>query len=129
MSLSRSPLFPVLLFSTVCWATTWFCVHWSGWSFTWPYAVVLTWFTLLTLALHLWQERAAPSDIKGFIRRFMAGLILKLLLSLLVLALLLHKLPPGGERTPFVMAFALLYLAFLGFSTARLVGILKQPGA
>lgn len=128
MSPSRSPVIPVLLFCALCWATTWFCLHYMGSAFTWPYGVALAWFSILTLVLHLWQERAAPSDIKGFIRRFMAGLVLKLLLSLLLLGIVLRTLPPAEPRSPFVLAFALLYLAFLGFSTTRLVNILKHPG-
>ena len=97
-----------------------------GLAFTWPYVAVLTWFSLVTLVLHLWQEGAAAINIQGFIRRFMAGLVIKLLLSLMLLVVVAKKLPPEVERMPFVMAFALLYLAFLGFSTARLVAVLKQ---
>lgn len=92
--------------------------------FHWAYAAVLGWFAFVTAALHLWQERVIASDIKRFMRRFMAGLVLKLLASLVMVMVLIFALDSGHKSL--VIAFVLLYLAYLAFSTARSVMLLKR---
>lgn len=63
--------------------------------------------------------------MRPFIRRFMGGLVIKLLASL-VLFFVLMKVVPAAMAAPLVAAFALLYLAFLGFGTAWLVGRMRS---
>ena len=65
------------------------------------------------------------SDPKGFVRRFMAGLMLKMLLSLAVLFALLIRAPEKNVM-PNGIAFAVLYLAFLAFSTVRLSALSRK---
>lgn len=127
MAKSRhTAVLPVLLFSLLCAGVTWYALRLLSLVLTWPFAVMLVWFATVTLALLLWQERAVGADLRSFMRRFMAGLIIKLLGSLVLLFVLLHIVPPESAK-PMAVSFALLYLAFLGFGTARLVGSMRQP--
>ncbi len=87
--------------------------------------MLLVYFTTITLVLLTWQERRTATDIKGFIRRFMVGMVTKLLGSLVVLFILL-LLVPHEPRSPLTIAFAALYVAFLVFSTARLSMLLRR---
>ena len=121
----RSPVLPVLLFSGVCAVITAGTLHFIGIPFTWPYAVVLCWFTLVSLLLLTWQERALGPDVQPFIRRFMGGMVLKLLVSL-VLLIILVKVVQGVDPKPLSSTFALLYFAYLAFSTIRLAGRLRS---
>jgi len=121
----RSPVVPVLLFSVVCTAATWFVLRITGHGFAWPFSVVLAWFTLISLVLLSWQERAWGADARPFIRRFMGGLVIKLIVSLALLFLLI-RLVPATMASALASAFALLYLAFLGFNTAWLVGRMRS---
>lgn len=121
----RSPVLPVLLFSAACCAVTALVLHLVGQPFTWPFAVVLAWFTLITLILLTWQERSLGDDVRPFIRRFMGGLVLKLLISLLVLAILVKAVDTTPLRA-LAGTFVLLYFAFLVFSTIRLAGQLRR---
>ena len=121
----RSPILPVLLFAAVCAAATWFGLRLLGLPFHWAYAAVITYLAGLTLVLHIWQERSMHTDPKGFVRRFMTGLVLKMLVSLFLLLGLVF-LVPRDLALPLALSFALLYLAFLGFSTARLVGMSRH---
>lgn len=87
--------------------------------------VLLVYFTAITLVLLSWQERRAVTDIKGFVRRFMLGMVMKLMGSLVLLFVLL-RLAPKEITNPLTVAFALLYFAFLIFSTVRLTMILRR---
>ena len=55
----------------------------------------------------------------------MTGLVLKMLVSLFLLLGIVF-LVPRDLALPLALSFALLYLAFLGFSTARLVGMSRH---
>ncbi len=88
------------------------------------YLAVILYFALITFGLHAWQEHAFAVDPKGFVRRFMAALMGKMFLSVVVLVLLLFTVP-HGIVIPLSLSFAVLYLAFLIFSTARLMKISK----
>lgn len=81
---------------------------------------VLLFFAAFTGLLHAWQEHAFITDPKGFVRRFMAALMGKMFLSLVILVVLLITLP-AALTVPIALSFALLYLAFLVFSTLRLM--------
>ncbi|MCI1751813.1 MAG: hypothetical protein LKM36_02795 [Flavobacteriales bacterium] len=89
----------------------------------WPFGAaqvaMLAFLAALTAVLHLWQENGLIEDPKGFMFRFMLGLIIKLGSSLVAIAAILLLLP--RERAlPLALTFAVLYLAFLAFSTVRL---------
>ncbi len=118
---SGSPVSPILLFTAAVAFVLVLCLYGLGIALTPAHGLLLAWFALITLALHLWQEPAMRRDPKGFARRFMAGLSIKMLLSLLVAVVLLLR-APKPERLVIGVAFAGLYLAYLAFSAARLTG-------
>lgn len=122
----RSPAFPILLFSGAIALVTWFALHLGGRPFAWPHVVMLGYFAAISLVLHAWQEKSA-GEAKVFMRRFMTGLVIKLMLSLLLLVILVVVLPTDAVK-PLTVVFVLLYLAFLGFSTARLVMLIRRNG-
>ena len=121
----RSPALPILLFSAAAALATWFALHLSGRQFAWPHVVMLAYFAAISLVLHAWQERSA-GEARVFMRRFMTGLVVKLLLSLVLLVVLLVVLPADMVK-PLTVVFVLLYLAFLAFSTVRLVMLIRRP--
>ena len=92
----------------------------TGTPWHWGYAAVLVYLGGITLLLHRWQERALVEDPKGFVRRFMTGLVIKMFLSIFVLVVLL-LIAPKPVVVPLALCFALLYLAYLVFSTTRLL--------
>jgi hypothetical protein len=122
---ARSSLVPGILFSLFCAAGLWFGMRAYGKPVVWQFWSILGYFAVISTGLLLWQERSAGSDIKAFIRRFMAGMVIKLLLSLVVLFVLLRTLPQP-LTSPFVVVFALLYLGFLAFSTGRLSVLIRK---
>jgi len=122
----RSPVVPVLLFTLVCAGVLYTTLHLLALPLHWAYAAVITYLALTTLLLHLWMERAGEADPKGQMRRYMTGLVVKMLLSLFLL-LLIVVLTPKALALPLALAFALLYLAFLGFSTARSANLIRRP--
>jgi hypothetical protein len=103
----------------------WFGMRAVGRPVVWQFWFILGYFGVITTVLLLWQERSAGADIKAFIRRFMAGLVIKLLLSLALLFILLRTLP-HPLTSAFVVVFSLLYLGFLAFSTGRLSLLLRK---
>ncbi len=121
----RSPFLPVLLFTAVCAGATWFGLRLLDLPFHWAYGAVIGYLAAFTLFLHRWQEGTMHTDPKGFVRRFMTGLVLKMLVSLFLLLAIVF-LVPRELALPLALTFALLYLAFLGFSTARLVGFSRN---
>lgn len=118
-------LIPILLFTAGMGLLMWIAFYGLQHPLQPVHAIMLLWFAAVTTALHLWQEHAMTTDPKGFVRRFMAGLMLKMLLSLTVLVVLLIRAPQESVM-PNGIAFALLYLAFLAFSTARLAGLSRK---
>lgn len=124
--LQRSAPLAVLLFTLACTAATGVLMRAMGLHIGWPHAAIATWFCLVSLVLHLWQERELALDIKRFMRRFMAGLVLKLLASLVLAATLMMVVQQ--DRKALMVMFVLWYMAFLGFSTARLVRLLQAQG-
>lgn len=124
--MNRSPALSVLLFSLAVALVTWFALYLVGRPFGWPHVVMLGYFAAISLVLHAWQEKSA-GDARIFMRRFMTGLVVKLMLSLLLLVILVVVLPTDAVK-PLTVVFVLLYLAFLGFSTARLVMLIRRNG-
>ena len=84
-------------------------------------------FAVLTYLLHRWQERGLEGRPMLFQQRFMAGLTIKMLLSLVLLVVLVLALPKE-QVLSVAITFCALYLAYLGFSTARLVGMMRRNG-
>lgn len=118
-------LVPILLFTAAMAVLMWFAFFGLRIAPEPLHGFMLAWFAMITVVLHLWQEHAMAADPKGFVRRFMAGLMLKMLLSLSVLVVLLLR-APADTVMPSGIAFALLYLAFLTFSTMRLSALSRQ---
>ncbi|HEX2617382.1 MAG TPA: hypothetical protein VHL57_07550 [Flavobacteriales bacterium] len=121
-----SPVVPILLFAAVCAAATFGALTALHLPFTWHYAAVIIYLAGITLVLHLWQEGALITDPKGFVNRFMLGLVLKMLLSLVLIVAVLFLLP-REIALPLALTFAVLYLAFLAFSTLRLMARSRNP--
>jgi hypothetical protein len=118
-------LVPVVLFTLACAFTVWLAFMYAGIRMGQMEWGILSYYMLITLFLHAWQERAMLHDPGGFVRRYVAGLGLKMLASFMVLVLLLLRI--SGERVlPVVLTFILLYLAYLAFSTARMTMVLKR---
>lgn len=86
----------------------------------------IAFFATITYVLLTWQEAALVTDPKGFVRRFMTGLVVKMLVSLM-LVLIIAFLAPRPQAIALVLGFALLYLAYLVFSVARLMMRSKRP--
>lgn len=118
-------LVPILVFATTCLVVTWLVLFGLGVSFTALHGVLVAWFCLMTIGMHAWQEPAMITDPKGFVRRFMAALMLKMVLSIALLVLVLLRVE-NADVVPAAMVFAFLYLAFLSFSTARLIRLSRR---
>ena len=118
-------LVPILLFSAASAVVVWMVLYAMGIAFTALHGMFVAWFALVTIGLHMWQERGLSTDPKGFVRRFMAGLMIKMLVSLVLLVLVLLR-SPRAEVVVSALVFATLYLAFLAFSTTRLMALSKQ---
>jgi hypothetical protein len=114
-----SPVVPILVFAAIAGGVLYGVLTALHIPFTWPFVAVLVYLAAITLVLHLWQEKALVTDPKGFVNRFMLGLVLKMLLSLVLIVAVLFLLP-RDTALPLALAFAVLYLAFLAFSTVRL---------
>jgi cobalamin synthase len=109
----------VLLFSLCVGLAAWALHALLGRPFGLAQWAMVAFLAVLTGGLHLWQEQALTADPKGFLFRFMLGLIIKLVTALLVIVTLLLLLP-RAQALPLALTFALLYLLFLAFSTVRL---------
>jgi hypothetical protein len=118
-------LLPIVLFTLACSLAAWGILHFSGLPMSQLHWGIISYFMLLTAILHAWQEHALSVDPKGFVRRFIAGLTIKMLISLVMLVMLLLFLPREEAAAPMIM-FILLYLAYLGFSTGRMSYVLRQ---
>jgi len=84
-------------------------------------------FAVLTFLLHRWQEKALAGDPKGFVQRFMTALVVKMFASVAVLVALLLT-APDAFITPMALGFAVLYLAYVVFSTVRLMRLSQRAG-
>lgn len=116
------------LFTVACGGATYAVYQMLHWPFgAGPWAVIL-FLGALTAVLLLWQERALVLDPKGFMMRFMAGLVVKLLAGLAAVAAILVLLP-RDQGLRLSLTFAALYLAFLAFSTVRLSRLSRNPGS
>ena len=116
-------LIPLVALGALCAVVTWCGVQLTGNVFTWHYAFLLGYFTIVTFALLLWQE-GSTAQTNIFIRRFMGGLVMKLMGSLIVFAFLLKAAPPEVDK-PLTVAFAGLYAVYLAFSTIRLSRLMR----
>lgn len=130
MALGRwSFLLPVALFTAVCAVLLVAVLYLAEVPLGRGHVAMLLYFGLLTAALHYWQESTIQSDPKKSVNRFMTGMMIKMMSTLMVLLVTVILLPK--ERVlPIALPFIALYLAFLAFSTARLTTQLqKQKGA
>lgn len=97
----------------------------AGRPFDWRYGLLLGYFILVTWLLLRWQESVADQTTV-FIRRFLAGLIIKLMGSV-VLMVILVKTAPAELITPMVITFVGLYVLFTTFSVSRLMKVIRAP--
>ncbi len=118
-------LIPIVLFTLVCSLLTWGILRSTGHPMDQVIWGMISYFMLLSIGLHAWQEHSLDRDPQGFIRRYLAGLSIKMLLSLFVLVVLLFVLP-RSSRSLVALAFIFLYLAYLIFSTARMAMRLRK---
>ncbi len=117
MSLSLA----VAAFSALVAAATYGVLTLLGLHPSWAYGALIALLGVATWLLHAWQEGQLLTDPKGFVRRFMLGLVLKMMMALLLIVLVVMVLP-RALALPLALAFAIQYLAFLAFSTIRLMG-------
>lgn len=121
----RGPLLPTLLFSGACAVALWAGLQLFGIAPAPVHFAPLIYLALVSYASLYWQERALLTDPKGFVRRFMTGLVGKMLLSMMVL-LVLVLLLPRADAVPLALAFGVLYLAYLAFTSVRLTGRVRN---
>lgn len=100
-------------------------LHFAGKALDWRYFLLLGYFVVVSFFLLRWQEGAA-SQVNVFIRRFLAGLMIKLMGSV-VLMVILVKTSPAEMTLPMVFLFIGLYVAFTSLSVARLMRIIQTP--
>lgn len=122
----RSLLVAILLFTTLCGAVLVAVLVAFGQTPTLFHGLALAYFAGLTWTLHRWQESGLDTDPQGMVRRFMTGLVMKMLFSLIMLVGLVLLAPPSVGMQLGV-SFGALYLAFLTFSTVRLSALLRRP--
>jgi hypothetical protein len=118
-------LLPIVLFTLVCALATWLVLRMLGLPMLQAHWGILSYFLVITSILHGWQEASITTDPKGFVRRFMAGLSIKMFLSFFVLLAIMLAIS-NDSLLSVSLTFILLYLAFLGFSTARLTFVLRR---
>ena len=118
---------PILIFTVVCTVGLVAVLHLAHVPIGRGHAAMLAYFALLSAALHYWQESTLQSDPKRSVNRFMAGLVIKMMATLMVLLIAVILLPKA-RILPFTLPFIGLYLAYLAFSTARLTAQLRKVG-
>lgn len=116
---------PVALFTLAAGAATYGTYQLLGWHFGLPVATVLLFLFLLTALLLIRQEGNLSADPRRFTSGFMAGLAIKLLAGAAAVAAILSLLPRDAA-VRLTLTFAVLYLAFLAFSTMRLGAVLRN---
>ncbi len=89
------------------------------------HGVVLLYLIGLTIILLRWQEHGLAVDPKGFVRRFMASLVVKMLLTLGVVVAVM-VLIPAPLSVSLTLVCAVGYLAFLAFSTWWSMRLLRR---
>lgn len=114
-------LFSLIMLATVVAGTRLAGLPWSP-----AYALEVVFFAVVSYLLLTWQEHAMVGDPKGFVRRFMTALVMKMFGCLIVVVCLVF-LAPRDVAVPWILCFAMLYLAFLAYSVARLMRRSKQP--
>lgn len=100
-----------ILYGVIHYSGTVFSKNIEG-SYTLP---LLFYFMAVTLAFHFGLQKRMASDPKGYIRFFMAGTTIKLLMHVIVIALYCSS--NKETAIPFVMNFLLLYVGYLIFET------------
>lgn len=108
-----------LLFTLAAGGATYAVYALAQWAFGPAEVAALLFIGTLSGLLLAWQEKALVTDPRGFMGRFMVGLMVKLLASLFAVAIILFLLP-RRQGVVLGLTFAVLYLAFLAFTTVRL---------
>lgn len=120
-------LLPFLLFNLFCTGVLVMVLAFFQVPFGLQHIAALGYFLVLGIALQAWQGSAFAADPKLSVQRFMTGMVLKMLLTLLVLLVAIVTLPKTSILA-FVLPFIGLYLAHLAFSTGRMYRqLLRAP--
>lgn len=109
-----------MIFSTAVFLTLWGILTLLNLPLTQVHAGMVLYFTTVTAVILVWVEGGTNPDPKRVVRRYMAALVLKMFLSVLLVAALLVLLP-RHRAVPLALTFAVLYLAYLTFTTLRLM--------
>jgi len=116
---------PVILFGVVCFVALWATLAALHITMLALHQAVVLFFTVLTLLLHGWVHAAASADSRMMVRRFMASMVVKMMVSLLVLMVLLLTRPKDQVLT-LALVFMGCYLAFLVFSTVTSLRLIRR---
>ncbi|MCB0794622.1 MAG: hypothetical protein KDB88_07780 [Flavobacteriales bacterium] len=108
-----------------CSALTAVALYALGFPISWHYGLVILYFTGLTIILHRWQTSRAAADPKGMVRRFMGSLVLKMFMSVVLVALILLA-TPSDLGVPLALCFATCYLVFLAVGSVLLSRTMRQ---
>lgn len=124
----RSILFPLCVFTLACAAVMFVILRAVKAPLSAVYLAIPLYFAAITFLVHRWLEADLGDDPKGFVRRFMTGLVMKMFSSIAVLVVFM-LLVPSPLLVPFTLSFAVFYLAFLAFSTVRSLRLPKRRPA
>lgn len=116
-----------MLIGAVCAACLVGALHLAGVPLDWRHGLLLGYFILVTFLMLRWQE-SVVGQTTIFIRRFLAGLTIKLMGSVILMVVLV-KTAPEGSNTPLVIAFVGFYVAFTTFSVSRLKRLVRNSRA
>lgn len=86
---------------------------------------LFTWgFALLTALLHQWLIRTHNSNRDMFVSYFMAGVFIKMMLTLVPLFGYLYFHPE--DKVPVALSFLVVYFGFTGFETVRIYNYIRK---
>ena len=119
---------PVLGFAALCALAMWGTFLLIPIPYLPVHGGVLVYFTLLTLLLHGWIHATPTGDSKVMVRRFMASMAIKMMLSLIALTVLLLTRPKEQVVT-LALVFMGCYLAFLVFSTTSSLRLIRRSSS
>ena len=86
----------------------------------WRFYVLLVFFLLITLFNHSLMKSSIGKRPTLFANRYMMGVVLKLILSL-VLFITIAINSPDAEKLPFGLAFLVTYLAYNTFASRQML--------
>jgi hypothetical protein len=121
-----SILLGALLVNAACTLALGAALHWAHLPWSAPFVLLPVFFVLITVLLERWQLGAIEKGSQ-FVQRFMAGMAIKFMLTLMLLLVLLFT-TPQVVRLPLALAFAGFYAVHLVYHTVRMYRILRAGG-